>query len=350
MRNAWDGPSEALHGHGSIAGLRLDSYNLKLGGNGRFVGDEARGKAFQDILDSLRAERSRNGVDPLGSVPSSDRHALDALLEDGASSEAHLIREAVACFAHAFADVSRQFLRTEEWRGTQRIAVGGGFRENRIGEEAIRQAETWLKAAGFPVELRPIHSHPDEAALLGAVHLCPTALLHDGEAILAVDIGGSNIRAGVVLLNQDHASDLCASEVLMREHWCHKDEKPDRDETVERLTDMLRRLVEQATAADLRLVPFIGIGCPGEVRPDGTIVCGTQNLPGDWEADDFHLPERIRSALPTLGGSETVVVMHNDAVVQGLSELPYMRNVPRWGILTIGTGLGNARFSWSQAG
>ena len=350
MRDASDGPSEALHGRGSIAGVRLDSYNLKLGGNGRFVGDEARGKAFQDILDSLRAERSRNGVDPLGSVASDDRHTLDALLEEGASPEADLIREAVASFAHAFADVSRQFLRTAEWRGTQRIAVGGGFRENRIGEEAIRQAQTWLRAAGFPVDLRPIRSHPDEAALLGAVHLCPTALLQDSEAILAVDIGGSNIRAGVVLLNHDHASDLGASEVLMREHWCHKDERPDRDETVERLIDMLRRLVEQATAADVRLAPFIGIGCPGEIRPDGTIECGTQNLPGDWEANGFHLPERVRSALPILGGSETVVAMHNDAVVQGLSELPYMRDVSRWGILTIGTGLGNARFSWSQAG
>jgi hypothetical protein len=32
-------------------------------------------------------------------------------------------------------------------------------------------------------------------------------------------------------------------------------------------------------------------------------------------------------------------------VVQGLSEIPYMKDVERWGILTIGTGLGNARFS-----
>jgi hypothetical protein len=37
--------------------------------------------------------------------------------------------------------------------------------------------------------------------------------------------------------------------------------------------------------------------------------------------------------------------MHNDAVVQGLSEIPYMQDVKRWGVLTIGTGLGNARFT-----
>lgn len=37
--------------------------------------------------------------------------------------------------------------------------------------------------------------------------------------------------------------------------------------------------------------------------------------------------------------------MHNDAVVQGLSEVPLMRKVPDRAILTIGTGLGNAHFS-----
>ncbi len=37
--------------------------------------------------------------------------------------------------------------------------------------------------------------------------------------------------------------------------------------------------------------------------------------------------------------------MHNDAVAQGLSEMPFLKNVARWGVLTIGTGLGNASFS-----
>ena len=42
--------------------------------------------------------------------------------------------------------------------------------------------------------------------------------------------------------------------------------------------------------------------------------------------------------------------MHNDAVVQGLSEVPFMQDVKRWGVLTIGTGLGNARFTNRAAG
>ena len=37
--------------------------------------------------------------------------------------------------------------------------------------------------------------------------------------------------------------------------------------------------------------------------------------------------------------------MHNDGVAQGLSEVPFMQEVDRWGVLTIGTGLGNARFT-----
>jgi hypothetical protein len=32
-------------------------------------------------------------------------------------------------------------------------------------------------------------------------------------------------------------------------------------------------------------------------------------------------------------------------VAQGLSEVPFMQDVERWGVLTVGTGLGNARFT-----
>ena len=46
-----------------------------------------------------------------------------------------------------------------------------------------------------------------------------------------------------------------------------------------------------------------------------------------------------------IGSGPTLILMHNDAVVQGLSELPFMRDVSHWGVLTIGTGLGNASFT-----
>jgi hypothetical protein len=56
-------------------------------------------------------------------------------------------------------------------------------------------------------------------------------------------------------------------------------------------------------------------------------------------------PLALHEAIPTIGEDETVILLHNDAVVQGLSEAPFMRDVTRWGVLTIGTEFGNACFT-----
>jgi hypothetical protein len=58
-----------------------------------------------------------------------------------------------------------------------------------------------------------------------------------------------------------------------------------------------------------------------------------------------NLPALVRAAIPEIDGHETIPVMHNHAVVQGLSEMPFVTDVKHWGVMTIGTGLGNARFS-----
>ncbi|VTZ52327.1 hypothetical protein MPC4_770001 [Methylocella tundrae] len=49
--------------------------------------------------------------------------------------------------------------------------------------------------------------------------------------------------------------------------------------------------------------------------------------------------------LPTINGGRIQVCLHNDAVVQGLSELPFTQDVERWAVLTVGTGLGNASYT-----
>ena len=72
---------------------------------------------------------------------------------------------------------------------------------------------------------------------------------------------------------------------------------------------------------------------------------GAQNLPGNWQSNKFNLPAAIQSLIPAIGGEKLSIVLHNDAVVQGLSEIPFMTDVQKWGIFTIGTGLGNACFS-----
>ena len=72
---------------------------------------------------------------------------------------------------------------------------------------------------------------------------------------------------------------------------------------------------------------------------------GAQNLPGKWESSKFNLPASLVEAIPQIRGHDTAIVMYNDVVAQGLSEVPFMQDVKRWGVLTIGTGLGNARFT-----
>src|ERR1700752_4478155 len=108
---------------------------------------------------------------------------------------------------------------------------------------------------------------------------------------------------------------------------------------------MLKQLIGAAEEEGFKLAPFIGIACPGVINEDGGIEKGAQNLPGNWESSKFNLPASLVEAIPKIGDHDTAVVMHNDGVAQGLSEVPFMQDVDRWGVLTIGTGLGNARFT-----
>ena len=109
---------------------------------------------------------------------------------------------------------------------------------------------------------------------------------------------------------------------------------------------MLDELIERADKEKLKLAPFIGIGCPGLIDEHGIDrSAAARTCRATGRASGFNLPRALRERMPRIGGHETVVVMHNDAVVQGLSEVPFMQDVEHWGVLTIGTGLGNARFT-----
>jgi hypothetical protein len=258
-----------------------------------------------------------------------------------------VLHTAIEEFANELAAVTLRFLRLPRWRGTQRIVVVGGLSGSRIGEIMIGRAAVLLKSAGRPVELVPIRYHPDEAALIGAVHLAPAWVFRAKQAMLAVDIGGSNIRAGLVDLGLPEAPDLTACRVHALDLWRYGDERlrPSRRATVARLVAMLEDLIGVAKEQRLTLAPLISVACPGVIATDGAILRGGQNLPGNWESARFNLGEQLRNSIPDIRGDETQVIIHNDAIVQGLSEAPFMRDVERWGVLTIGTGLGNARFT-----
>lgn len=338
-----------LNAHGArlLPSVEVDSYNLEIRDEDGFIGDRASKTAFQGILEKWREPLRKLGADPLGDTPTEDigKKKLDTLLAEGDPEVAGVIHSAIEEFAGELTAVIRRFLKTSSWRDTECIVIGGGFRASRVGELAIGRTEIVLKAEGHPIELELIRNHPDEAGLIGAPHLMPAWMLEGFDGLLAVDIGGTNIRAGVVETNLKKSAELAKAKVWKSELWRHGDEKTKRDEAVDKLIDMLKDLIKEAGKAKLSLAPVIGIGCPGRIREDGSIEAGAQNLPGNWESSRFNLPTSLQAAIPGIGKHETAVVMHNDAIVQGLSELPVMCEYEQWGALTIGTGLGNARFT-----
>jgi predicted NBD/HSP70 family sugar kinase len=334
------------HGAEDLPDVILKSYNLEIRNEEGFIGDRASGGAFRALLDEVRAQVSEVSKDPLGKKSSKQlsKKQLDRILANGDSVAAGIIHGAIEEFAKQLAGVVRRYLRLKAWRETERIVVGGGIRQSRVGELVIGRAAVILKSERVDVDLLPIRVHPDEAGLLGCAHLAPAWLYRGFGGLVAVDIGGSNIRTGIVKLNAKRASNLSRAAVAEFEIWRHSEEKPNREKAVDRLIEMLERSIAKARRARIKLAPLIAIGCPGEIAPDGSINAGAQNLPGNWESTRFNLPALIRERIPAIGKHETAAILHNDAVVQGLSEVPFMQDVEHWAVLTIGTGLGNASF------
>lgn len=338
----------AAHGAKRLPSVDVDSYNLEMKDDEGFLGDRASKGAFRDIIENWRKPLRKAGEDPFGDIPSEDlnKKVLDDLFRNGNAEAAGVVQGAIEDFSQQLALIIRRFLKLKSWAGTERIVIGGGFRASRIGELVIGRTAVILKADKIDVELVPIRHNPDEAGMIGAAHLAPSWMFKAHDSILGVDIGGTNIRAGVIDLNLKRKSDLSRASVWKYELWRHAEEEDvDREEAVETIARMLKRLIAKAQKDGQKLAPFIGIGCPGRIEEDGTIDRGAQNLPGNWEASRFNLPQRIHEAIPKIGDDDTAIVLHNDAVVQGLSQAPFMQDVKQWAVLTIGTGLGNAKFT-----
>ncbi len=335
------------HGATRLPSVDVDSFNIELKDDDGFLGDRASKGAFRKILDTLRKPLKKNGDDPLGnkSAEAIAKNTLDEALVGDDVGAAALVHGAIEEFAQELTYVTSRFLKSKAWADTERIVVGGGFRQSRVGELAIARTDILLKAEGFKVDLVPIRFHPDEAGLIGCLHLAPSWIFEAHDSILAVDIGGTNIRCGVVETRWKKAPDLSKASVWKSDLWRHADDEPTREGAVKRLVKMLKGLIAEADAEGLKLAPFIGIACPGVINEDGSIAKGAQNLPGNWESSKFNLPASLVEAIPAIGDHDTAVLMHNDGVAQGLSEVPFMQDVDHWGVLTIGTGLGNARFT-----
>jgi predicted NBD/HSP70 family sugar kinase len=337
-----------IHGARDLPSVRVEGYSLQLRDKDGFVGDQASQTAFRELLERWRKRRRKKGGDPLGEEHSRDlnKKTLDQALTTKKGSEAaDVVDGVIEEFAQSLALVIELFLRQPSWKRAQRIVIGGGFAESDVGERAILQAAVILQHMDIAVQLGRLSHQVDDGGLIGWVHLVPPPLLKGHDAILALDIGGTNARCGIVKTRARRAPDLSKAKVLRREKWRHADDAPSRKALVERLAEMVEDMIRYSRRKRIRLAPFIGIGCPGLIRQDGSIARGVQNLPGDWASEDFHLPTELCEKIPAIRGEPTVALMHNDAVVQGLSELPFMREAKRWAVLTIGTGLGNASYT-----
>src|SRR6201992_1027914 len=235
----------AAHGAGRLPSVDVDSFNIELKDDEGFIGDRASKGAFRKILDSLRKPLKKEGEDPLGKKPAEEiaKSELDAALVGDDVMAAALVHGAIEEFAQELAYVTGRFLKSKAWADTERIVVGGGFRQSRVGEIAIARTDIILKAEGFKVDLVPIRFDPDEAGLIGCLHLAPAWIFEAYDSILAVDIGGTNIRCGVVETRWKKAPDLSKASVHTSELWRHADDEPTREGAVKRLVKMLKDLI-----------------------------------------------------------------------------------------------------------
>src|SRR5258705_13649086 len=142
------------HGATRLPTVDVDSYNIELKDDDGFLGDRASKGAFRKILDTLRKPLKKNGEDPLGrkAAEAIGKSALDEALVGDDVPAAALVHGAIEEFAQELTYVTRRFLKTKAWADTERIVVGGGFRESRVGELAIARTDILLKGDGLKID------------------------------------------------------------------------------------------------------------------------------------------------------------------------------------------------------
>jgi sugar (pentulose or hexulose) kinase len=90
---------------------------------------------------------------------------------------------------------------------------------------------------------------------LGSASCCASSNalnIQTGDAVLAVDIGDTNIRAGVVQLNLKKSNTLAKAKVWKYSLWRHGDEENvKREQAIVQLGSMLKGLIGAARAKSI---------------------------------------------------------------------------------------------------
>ncbi len=332
------------HGATTFPGLRLDAYAEELPGP-----EGSAPRPFGAVLEAWRAKLRSGGIlDPFGEAPSDevDRQALDAVLAEGSPEASGLVNGAIEEFAHELADAVRQVLTLPGWDTVQRLLVGGGFHTCRLGEAVVGRAATLLRNAGLSLPVMPVRHDPPEAVLIGAAHLVPRTILAAADGVLTAELSGHVFRAGVVLPRLGVSPVMNQAGVWRLAEW-RRAEAPeaDRSAALGRLAALLSDLAGAAAGAGLSLAPVVAVACPGEIAPDGRILRGADELPGEWEGVHFRLHDSLSRRLPKAGQQAPAVLVHNATVALGLSESAFQGDVKHWAAVTIGERAGTARFT-----
>jgi glucokinase len=138
---------------------------------------------------------------------------------------------------------------------------------------------------------------------------------------IGIDLGGTNLK-GVVM---DRAGEC---RHLMRVPTEAEKGGP---KLLENILGMIGKLLDKEGKSDS--IIGVGIGTPGFVDAEGTVIGGAKNLPG-WEGTNLYTPIRQRFGLPATAG--------NDVTVGTLAEWRYGAGlgVQNVACFMLGTGIG----------
>ncbi len=188
---------------GRLSSVDIDSFNIELKDDDGFSRRPAPARApSARFLMSWRKpaeEKRRRSARQKSHRRNSPRATSTTCWWATMSRPPALVHSAIEEFAQELAYVDRpRSSRPRRGRIPSVSWSAAAFGQSRVGELAIARADIILKAEDFDVDLVPIRFHPDDAGLIGTLHLAPSWIFEGHDSILAVDIGGTNIRCGVV--------------------------------------------------------------------------------------------------------------------------------------------------------
>lgn len=141
---------------------------------------------------------------------------------------------------------------------------------------------------------------------------------------IGFDLGGTNLRAGIVDLESGQVSHLLSMPTLARE---------DHEAVMTRMADLIGRVIT-ASGIQINLIGGIGIGVPGVLDLDRGLTLFLPNLPGTW-------PEvPLRDKIKTYTGLPTAIINDVRAITFGEWKFGAGQGVDTMACFAIGTGIG----------